>query len=205
MKGEVNLLPEKGEVFLFTEIFKPSEADALLDCFLDTVPWKQTPVKIFGRAVLQPRLSCSYADPGVTYHYSGVTQQTYPWTKELLQVREHAQILTGEYFNTALLNLYRDGKDYMGWHRDNESALGKEPTVVSVSFGVERIFQLRDHLTKKKMMSVRLNHGSVLVMRGATQHFWEHRLPKDTKVHGPRINITFRRVTSTQSATGKKH
>src|SRR5690606_18833627 len=116
------------------------------------------------------------------------------WTDALLAIRSKVEKRSGETFNTALLNYYRDGKDYMGWHRDNEKALGKSPPVASVSFGASRIFQLRRYDSKQQKMELLLNAGDLLLMSGDTQRYWEHRLPRAPKNTQPRINITFRRV-----------
>ena len=189
-----NLLPEKGEVNLYPAFFSVAESDRYLRCCLNDIPWEQRPVKLFGKIIPQPRLTASFADPGTEYGYSGVELQSSDWNEELLEIKKRAEAFSGFQFNTALLNLYRDGRDYMGWHRDNEKDLGIDPAIISVSFGVERKFQLRLYKEKTDLITVLLKHGDLLIMKGETQKFWEHLLPKATAISSPRINITFRKV-----------
>jgi alkylated DNA repair dioxygenase AlkB len=115
-----------------------------------------------------------------------------PWTDELLQIKERIEPIAGVRFTSALLNYYRNGQDSMGWHRDNEKELGVNPVIGSVSFGAARTFQLRNHSDKSIVKTISLTHGSFLLMRGETQHYWEHRVPKTNINTGARINITFR-------------
>ncbi len=187
-----NLLPADGEVFFYPEFFSKTESDQLFNTLMQEISWKQEPIIIFGRQVIQPRLTAWYGDEGMSYRYSGITMQPDRWTAALLQIKERIEQVSGKRFNSALLNLYRDGKDSMGWHRDNEKELGINPVIGSVSFGATRKFVLkhyRDHALKR---SVELTHGSFLCMQGKTQHCWLHSIPKTEKPLGSRINITFR-------------
>jgi alkylated DNA repair dioxygenase AlkB len=131
-------------------------------------------------------------DAGKSYTYSGITLQPRQWTEALKEIKQKIEIIAQAHFTSALLNLYRDGKDSMGWHRDNEKELGINPVIGSVSFGAPRIFKLRDYANKKNIQSIDLAHGSFLLMSGETQHNWEHRVPKANQLHDTRINITFR-------------
>jgi len=187
-----NLIPHNGIVNLYNGFFAKEESDALLQALISEVPWKQEPIKIFGKEVMQPRLTCWYSDPGVSYKYSGITMTSHDWTDTLSTIRRRIEPVAGTKFNGALLNLYRNGDDSMGWHRDNEKELGKNPVIASVSFGVERVFQLRDYLTKSEKISIALTHGSLLVMAGESQHNWQHRVPAAKAARQPRLNITFR-------------
>lgn len=189
-----NLLPHKGEAYFYREFFDKAESDLLYQKLLQEVNWKQEPIRLFGKEVMQPRLTCWFADEGKSYSYSGITMQGYPWTEALLKIKTAVERKAGVKFNSALLNLYRDGKDSMGWHKDNEKELGVNPIIASVSFGAIRTFQLREYHTKSSLKSIPLGHGSMLLMRGETQPHWEHRVPKTNKVNSPRINITFRIV-----------
>ncbi len=190
----VNVLPKQGEVFLFDNFFSQKEADAFFQKLQSTIQWKQEPIKMFGKLVMQPRLTAWYGDADKTYTYSGITMQPNPWTKELLLIKEKIETVSNAQFTSALLNLYRDGQDSMGWHRDNEKELGINPTIGSVSFGESRTFKLRDYASKEIVRSIDLQHGSYLLMQGETQHFWEHQIPKTTKKKNLRINITFRKI-----------
>lgn len=162
-----------------------------LQCSLD---WRQSAINLFGKSVLEPRLTSWYADPGVRYAYSGRQLLAQPWPACLQSLRTSLNTLIGHPFNAVLANLYRDGDDYMGWHSDDEASLGIEPIIASISLGAEREFVLRrkdDHLIKHKLP---LAHGSLLVMQGVTQKYWQHSLPKRKKVNAARINLTFRNV-----------
>ena len=187
-----NLIPHQGEAYLFTQFWLPSEATLLMEDLLHNVPWKQDPIKIFGKEVLQPRLTCWFGDPGIDYSYSGITMRSETWNEPLLTIKNKIEPVAGVRFTGALLNLYRNGQDSMGWHRDNERELGKNPVIGSVSLGETRRFQFRNYESKKELISIDLSHGSFLLMRGETQHFWEHRIPKTAIVTQRRINITFR-------------
>jgi alkylated DNA repair dioxygenase AlkB len=191
---DTNLLPCNGEVFFFPQFFSKKDSNALLQDLFANIPWKQEPIKIFGKEVMQPRLTAWYGDEGKAYSYSGITMQPLAWTNSLQQIKTAIEIKTGLLFNSALLNLYRDGKDSMGWHRDNEKELGPNPSIASVSFGGSRVFKLRDYNNKSSVLAIELTHGSLLLMKGATQHYWEHQVAKTSKQVAPRINITFRDI-----------
>lgn len=188
----VNLLPFKGEALLYAQFFSKEESDLYFEQLKNTIHWKQEPIKIFGREVMQPRLTAWYGDAGKAYTYSGITMHPLPWIPALETIRQKIKNIASVSFNSALLNLYRDGKDSMGWHRDNEKELGINPVIGSVSFGATRIFKLRNHQDKSLIKSIPLTHGSLLLMKGETQHYWEHHIPKTNEPAGGRINITFR-------------
>jgi alkylated DNA repair dioxygenase AlkB len=141
---------------------------------------------------MQPRLTALYGDDNKSFSYSGITMKPYPWTEALIKIKQKIEIESGVVFTTALLNYYRNEKDSMGWHRDNEKELGPKPVIGSVSFGATREFQLRHYYEKNLRTSVELNHGSFLLMKNETQHHWEHAIPKKNKALDERINITFR-------------
>lgn len=187
-----NLLPFDGDVRYFPALFTTQESDTLFHQLMEDIDWKQEPIKLFGKAVMQPRLTAWYGDADKSYGYSGITMQPMPWTTLLLQLKQKAEAIAGQGFNSALLNLYRNGQDSMGWHRDNEKELGRDPVIASLSFGATRLFKLRHVQDKKQVLSIALEPGSLLLMQGATQHHWLHQLPKTTLVTSPRINITFR-------------
>jgi alkylated DNA repair dioxygenase AlkB len=119
-----------------------------------------------------------------------------PWTPLLEEMRDKIQVFTRIEFTHVLCNYYRDGNDSMGWHRDNESVLGKNPSIASLTFGAPRVFQVRHYETKKHKLDIPLTHGSLLIMMGESQHYWEHQLPKTKKINSPRINLTFRKLIS---------
>jgi len=194
MSDSDNLLPFGGEVVLFPDFFGQGLADQLFDELRDCLSWKQEPIWMFGKQVMQPRLTALYGNPGQSYSYSGISMEPLPWTLPLKQIKDRIEKFTGFQFTHVLCNYYRHGNDSMGWHRDNEAVLGRNPCIASVTFGVTRPFQLRDYQSKKTKVEILLNHGSLLMMTGESQHAWEHQLPKTKRINGPRINLTFRKL-----------
>lgn len=166
-----------------------AEANSLFAHLRDTVPWKQSgrPGRLF------PRFTAWFADPGTSYSYSGVTHHPDPWTPELLAVKARAEAAAATTWNSLLLNLYRDGRDSIGFHADDEPELGTNPVIGSISLGAERRFVLK-HPASGEKREFALPHGSLLVMGGASQHHWRHGVPKTRKPVGPRINLTFRYI-----------
>lgn len=189
-----NLLPHDGEAFLYTQVFSEKECRYYLQALQEHIAWEHQAITLFGKKVLQPRLTAWYGDERKQYRYSGLTLQPRPWNEELLQLKGKAEIISGTTFNSALLNLYRQGSDSMGWHRDNEPELGPTPVIASVSFGAERCFRFRNYQDKKQVISLTLPSGSLLLMKGSTQQYWQHALPKSASIQGTRINITFRDI-----------
>lgn len=187
-----NLLPYGGELYYIPHVFTSEESDDYFNQLFTEIRWKQEPIKIFGKEVMQPRLTAWYGDIVKPYAYSGITMAPNHWIHPLLQIKAVADKFSGAESSSALLNLYRDGNDGLGWHRDNEKVLGPAPTIASVSLGAVRNFQLRDYKNKDNLISVDLQPGSIVIMKGASQQVWEHRVPKSKKVCGARINITFR-------------
>jgi alkylated DNA repair dioxygenase AlkB len=188
-----NLLPKDGEALLFEVFFDREESDRLYNSLQANIQWKQEPIKIFGKEIMQPRLTAWYGDAGISYTYSGITMQPTPWSNDLKFIKERVEQESEHTFNSALLNFYRDGNDSVGWHQDNERSLGINPTIASVSFGATRTFHLK-HLREEITIKVPLLHGSLLSMKGETQHHWRHAIPKEKKVTGGRINLTFRKI-----------
>ena len=192
--SSTNLLPFHGESFLFPEFFSREEADVFFTTLKGDLNWKQEPIWMFGKQVMQPRLTALYGDPTVPYGYSGIQMLPLAFTPALAAIHDRLQQFTQNNFTHVLCNYYRDGNDSMGWHRDNEPVLGKNPTIASLTFGATRSFQMRDYATKSTKIDLALSHGSLLLMSGESQHFWEHQLPKTKKTEAPRINLTFRKL-----------
>lgn len=170
------------------------EADALLAVLRDAVPWETHRIRLFGRLVDSPRLSCWIGDSDAAYTYSGTRFVPRPWPAVLLPVRERVAAVCDEAFNSVLANLYRDGRDAMGWHRDAEAELGPQPVIASLSLGARRRFVLKHVGDPTRRLALDLPHGSLLAMRGNTQRHYRHALPRTAKLVGARINLTFRRV-----------
>ena len=194
MQGPENLLPKDGCAQHFRAFFSKNQSDRFLTALANEIAWKQEPIFIFGKSVMQPRLTAWYGDAGKNYSYSGITMVASEWTPELFEIKDRIEKASGFVFNSALLNQYRDGSDSVGWHRDNEKELGKNPIIASVSFGATRAFHFRHRNEKSLLASVDLEHGSLLLMHGKTQHCWYHSIPKTRRIVNSRINITYRFV-----------
>jgi alkylated DNA repair dioxygenase AlkB len=186
-----NLLPCDGEAFLVERALDARDEDRLLDDLASSIAWRQETATIMGRRVPIPRLTAWHGEAG--YVYSGIAMAPAAWTRPLLELKRCAEAHAGQTFNSVLLNLYRDGRDSVGWHADNERGLGRNPVIASLSLGATRRFQLK-HRGNGARVALDLTHGSCLVMGGATQHHWLHQLPKTARPVGPRINLTFRRM-----------
>jgi alkylated DNA repair dioxygenase AlkB len=183
---------QDAEVLLYPQFFTPPESDVLLDTLTREIAWKQESIRVPGRLVPLPRLTAWYADEGKSYRWSGIVQHSLPWTQTLLAVKARVETAAQTTFNSVLLNLYRSEMDSVSWHADDEPELGD--VIASVSLGAARQFQFKKIDDPKQRLSVELAHGSLLIMRGDTQRRWLHRVPKTSKPHPPRINLTFRTV-----------
>jgi alkylated DNA repair dioxygenase AlkB len=192
--GRQNMLPFDGEAFFYPNFFTQEESDLFMDTLTQEIGWKQEAIRIYGREVMQPRLTAWYGIAGKDYTYSGITMRPTEWTACLLSIKRRIEAVVNVSFTNALLNCYRDGQDSMGWHRDNERELGTNPVIGSVSFGASRTFQFRHYKDKSVKKAIDLTNGSFLCMKGETQHHWEHRVPKTSKEVGSRINLTFRQI-----------
>ena len=188
-------LPLEGAEVRYDADAFASRADALLDALHREIPWEQHRLRIFGREVGSPRLSCWIGDEGTAYKYSGTLFEPHAWTPTLASLREELATRFELRFNSVLANLYRDGRDSMGWHSDAEPELGDEPVIASLSFGAVRRFRFRLRATKRVALAIDLASGSLLVMRGATQRMYQHDLPKVARA-GARVNLTFRWIRS---------
>ncbi|MBG6109747.1 alkylated DNA repair dioxygenase AlkB [Flavobacterium sp. CG_9.10] len=184
-------LPD-AEVVYYPAFFDKEQADAIYAELVSTIPWQQDEITVYGKKHLQPRLTALYGNEGKSYSYSNIKMQPHPWNLLLQKIKSQVETVSNAKFTTVLLNYYRDGKDSNGWHADNEKELGINPVIASLSFGGERNFQLKHNSDKNQKKSIVLEHGSLLIMKGTTQHFWKHQIPKTAKPVEPRINLTFR-------------
>ena len=173
----------------------PAErADELFATLRQSVPWETHRIRLFGREVDSPRQSCWIGDAEAAYTYSGTRFEPHPWPAELQVLRCQLANELGCEFNSVLANRYRDGRDCMGWHSDNESELGPNPLIASLSLGATRRFVLKHRHEPSRRLELELPHGSLLVMEGDTQRNYKHALPRTAKPVGERINLTFRRI-----------
>jgi len=188
-----NLAPFDGELYLIKQFYRLPESDQLFAALETGLAWQEEAIFIYGKWVKVPRLMCWYGDADAYYHYSGVDHQPRPWTTELQSVRAKVEQQCRWSFNSVLANLYRDGKDSMGCHADDEKELGLNPVIASVSLGDERLFKLH-HKKRKETLDITLGHGDLLVMAGSLQQHWMHSVPKTRKLKTSRINLTFRKI-----------
>ena len=193
-----NRLPYDGEVYYIGAALDAGEASRYFQVLTTSIAWKQDLLKLFGRQIATRRETAWYGDHNFTYQYSGMSRKALPWTKELADLKKMVEKQSGEEFNSCLLNNYHSGEEGMGWHRDNEKELKPDGTIVSLSLGAERKFRFK-HLRTGEIVNLILNSGSLLLMKGVTQQFWVHELPKTKRIKTPRINLTFRTVTSRES------
>ncbi|GAA4341697.1 alpha-ketoglutarate-dependent dioxygenase AlkB [Mucilaginibacter gynuensis] len=174
------------------DIFTAQESAFFLKTFIATIPWEQRIISMYGKPVITPRLTAWYGDTNKDYAFSGHKFNPLPWTEELLKIKERIEPLANTRFNSVLLNYYRDANDSVAWHADDETELGKQPLIASVSFGQVRQFDIRHKADHQRKYAVKLENGSLLIMKGDLQHNWEHRIAKSTKPMNERVNLTFR-------------
>ena len=183
---------ENGELQYLPHWQPAGIADHWLSIVLADTPWEQSVVHLHGRDYPVPRRVAWYGDPQTSYGYSGQQHHPLPWTPLLASIRQQVEAQVGAPLNAVLLNLDRDGQDSMGWHSDDEAVLGRNPLIASLSLGGVRRFDLRRKGQGRIAHSLDLEHGSLLVMRGTTQHYWQHQVAKTRRHCEPRINLTFR-------------
>jgi alkylated DNA repair dioxygenase AlkB len=188
-------LPD-AELVLHDDWLDQATADQWLAQLYAETPWQQPQLQLYGRKVQVPRLVAWYGDAEASYRYSGLTHQPLPWTPLLALIRARVVAAVGQPLNGVLLNYYRDGQDSMGWHSDDEAELGRNPLVVSLNLGGSRRFDLRRKGHSRIEHSLVLQQGSLLVMSGPTQHYWQHQVAKTRSPCAPRLNLTFRLIRS---------
>ncbi len=186
-----NLLPHDGVVNYYGKIMSHEKVQHYLDKMLNTIVWKNDEAIIFGKHFITKRKVAWYGDSNYSYTYSNTTKQALIWTPELLELKKRVEEVSATSFNSCLLNLYHTGEEGMAWHSDDEKALAKDTAIASLSFGAERKFAFK-HKETKETVSMILEEGSLLVMKGNTQTNWLHRLPPTKKIKSPRVNLTFR-------------
>ncbi len=191
---QINLNLKDAEVFYYPNYFTKNESMSLFQILTTETLWQQDDIKVFGKTYKQPRLTSLYGSNKRPYSYSNITMHPNKFSSTLLKIKSKIEDTTNEIFTTCLLNQYRDGQDSNGWHADNEKELGQNPVIASVSFGASRMFHLKHRYDKSHKCKLLLESGSLLLMKGTTQHFWLHQVPKTKKQIGSRINLTFRYI-----------
>ena len=188
-----NLLHKDGTVNYYRNVLTHNEANRYFDLLLQNILWRNDEAVIFGKHIIAKRKVAWYGDSDYLYTYSNTTKQALVWTKELSDLKQRVEEVTGTKFNSCLLNLYHNGDEGIAWHSDDEKPLGENSIIASLSFGAERKFSFK-HKHTKQTISVVLEDGSLLIMKDATQTNWLHSLPKSKKITRPRINLTFRTI-----------
>ena len=188
-----NLLPQDGIVVYYKNLLTLNEANSYFNSLLHSIEWKNDQAFIYGKLIITKRKVAWYGDTDFEYTYSKITKRALPWTAELVELKKITEELTGEKFNSCLLNLYHNGDEGMAWHSDAEIVLKKNGAIASLSLGAERKFSFK-HKETKETISLILENGSLLVMKGSTQTYWLHRLPPTKLISTPRINLTFRSI-----------
>lgn len=187
------VLPFDRDALYFGPVLQAREAAIMERELNQVISWQADTVRMFGRMLTLEREVAWYGDADLTYTYSGVPRHSLPWIPVLAELKHRVEQLVGSSFNACLLNRYHHGRQGMGWHADNEASLGPEPVIASLSLGAARPFAFQ-HQQNGQKISLLLESGSLLLMRGATQHAWKHALPKTARVKNPRINLTFRTI-----------
>ncbi|MFT6746099.1 MAG: alkylated DNA repair dioxygenase AlkB [Glaciecola sp.] len=191
--SEKNLLPKDGTASYYGKLFSKKEADSFYESLFTTIKWEHDKIFIFGKQTKTDRKVAWYGEKKHEYTYSKITKTALTWTKKLLELKSKVERVTGESFNSCLVNLYHNGSEGMGWHSDDEKSLANNGAIASLSFGSERKFSFKHKESKSKIELV-LEHGSLLLMKDETQRYWLHQLPKTKKIEKPRINLTFRKI-----------
>ena len=191
----INILPKDGTVNYHGEIMPLVESDFYFNILLDEIDWRHDQAVIFGKHIETKRKVAWHADQPFEYSYSNITKRALPWNPNLLALKAMVEQQTNETYNSCLLNLYHTGSEGMAWHSDGETELKEQGAIASLSFGASRKFAFK-HKQSKEVVSLALKPGSLLVMKGVTQQHWLHRLPPTKKVQDPRVNLTFRTITS---------
>jgi alkylated DNA repair dioxygenase AlkB len=187
-------LPD-AEIYYSAQANLGADPDVILRELIEQIPWRAEVINLWGKDYQQPRLVAWFGDPDARYTYSGLSLNPLPWSDLLSRLRSRVETLAGAPLNSVLLNYYRDQRDSMGMHSDDEPELGRNPIIASVSLGERRTFVMKHKFRKElKPVHLPLDHGSLLLMKGPTQHHWKHGINKLSAPCGPRVNLTFRRI-----------
>ena len=188
-----NLLPYDGEALYWKSVFSSTLSNNCYTNLMNEINWKHDELTMFGRHIVTKRMVAWYGDQALAYKYSNKTKIAMLWTPELSLIKEQIELISGHTYNSCLLNLYHNGEEGMGWHSDNEKQLKENGAIASVSFGAPRKFTMKHKATNEKI-SLELDSGSLLLMRGSIQKHWLHSLPLSKKIKEARINLTFRTI-----------
>lgn len=188
-----NILPQDGIALYYEKIVNDEEIKGLFDALLNNIHWENERVIMFGKEIVTKRKVAFFSDPSISYRYASKTKIGLPWTSSLLTIKNIVESITKESYNACLLNLYHNGEESMGWHSDNEKEIIANSSIASLSLGANRKFSFK-HKVSKETVSIELEDGSLLEMKGSVQAHWWHALLKSKKVTAARINLTFRQM-----------
>ena len=188
-----NILPQDGIALYYEKIVNDEEIKGLYDALLNNIHWENERVIMFGKEIVTKRKVAFFSDPSISYRYASKTKIGLPWTSTLLIIKNIVESITKESYNACLLNLYHNGEESMGWHSDNEKEIIANSSIASLSLGANRKFSFK-HKVSKETVSIELEDGSLLEMKGSVQTHWWHALLKSKKVTAARINLTFRQM-----------
>lgn len=188
-----NILAQDGIALYYEKVIADEEVEQLYESLLNNIQWENERVIMFGKEIITKRKVALYSDPSISYRYASKTKIGLPWTSTLLTIKNRVESITNESYNACLLNLYHNGEEAMGWHCDNEKEIVANSSIASLSIGASRKFSFK-HKVTKETISIQLENGSLLEMKGVIQQHWWHSLPKSKKINESRINLTFRQM-----------
>ena len=188
-----NILAQDGIALYYEKVIADEEVEQLYESLLNNIQWENERVIMFGKEIITKRKVAFYSDPSISYRYASKTKIGLPWTSSLLTIKNTIESITKESYNACLLNLYHNGEESMGWHSDNEKEIIAGSSIASLSLGANRKFSFK-HKVSKETVSIELENGSLLEMKGSVQVHWWHSLLKSKKATAARINLTFRQM-----------
>ena len=194
-KKSKNIINQDGIVLYYDHVLSDVEIKHIQNELFNNINWENERVVLFGKEIITKRKVAFYSDPSISYKYSSKTKIGLPWKDSLIKLKRIIESITKESYNACLLNLYHDGEESMGWHSDNEKEIVANSSIASLSIGASRKFSFK-HKVTKETISIQLENGSLLEMKGAIQTNWLHALPKSKKIKELRINLTFRQMYS---------
>lgn len=190
----MNIVLHDANITYIEEFYSSAQSNNYFNKLKSRIDWHQQKIFLFGRSILEPRLTAFYSSEDKSYTYSGKKRYGKMMTSDLTKICEYVEKYCHHKFNSVLLNYYRSGNDSMGWHSDDEKELGLNPVIASLSFGGSRVFLMRNKQDQSKRLKLILKDGSLLLMKGQTQHKWKHQIPRSKTYVNPRINLTFRLI-----------
>jgi len=188
-----NILPQDGIALYFEKVVKDKQLELFYAALFNNIQWENERVIMFGKEIITKRKVAFYSNPTISYRYASKTKIGMPWTSTLITIKNIVESITKESYNACLLNLYHNGEESMGWHSDNEKEIIANSSIASLSLGANRKFSFK-HKISKETVSIELENGSLLEMKGSVQTHWWHALIKSKKVTAERINLTFRQM-----------